>query len=478
MKIPLHSPARKRLTAGLALAATGLYLGLVSLAFVASFAGNRTGLTWLKIAVWLDPGNADYRNHLGRYYDLVARDPVTAIRHYKAAVQRNQHSARYWFDLASAYQVLGDTANQTAALERAIQADSKTPDVAWEAANLYLVQGEGEKALREFRVVMANDTSLASPAIQACWRMNPNVDTLLRDVVPPTAEAYIAFLTLLQNNVVLQLRKAASPGDDTDIAALTLQVANETDGTFKVWDALMQSHQPFDKRFAYDYIKFLVQRKKVDEAVLVWQQTASRFNLTAYLPSPENLVVNGTFTLDVLNNGFDWQYAKQPGVGLMLDPLDTTQPHDEPATPLGFFARLSHSVAGIFRKPPAPAPGVRGPRSLMINFDGPRISDAGFYQFVPVQPNTKYLFSSQFQNKGEQEGAGGPHLAITDMYSQAIYYESDELKDADSWKKVDGEFTTGPDCKLVVLHILRLPAGSPIRGKLWVDDFRIARKPS
>jgi hypothetical protein len=64
------------------------------------------------------------------------------------------------------------------------------------------------------------------------------------------------------------------------------------------------------------------------------------------------------------------------------------------------------------------------------------------------------------------------------MYSQAVYYESDELKDAGFWKSVTSEFTTGPDCKLVMLHIRRLPAGSPIRGKLWIDDFRITRKPS
>ena len=32
------------------------------------------------------------------------------------------------------------------------------------------------------------------------------------------------------------------------------------------------------------------------------------------------------------------------------------------------------------------------------------------------------------------------------------------------------------DPKLVVLHVRRLPEGSPIRGKLWVDDFRLAPK--
>jgi tetratricopeptide (TPR) repeat protein len=476
MKIPFQSPARKRLVAAVALALATLYLGLVSLEFIASFAGNRTGLTWLKSAAWLDPLNADYHDHLGRYYDLVARDPVSAIGQYEKAVHLNQHSASYWFDLASAYQVLGDTANQTTALERAILADSKTPDVAWEAANLYLVQGDSEKALREFRVVMANDTSLAAPAIQASWRMNPDVDILLRDVVPPTADAYIAFLTLLEGNVGLQLRKAASAPDDTDVGALALQIRNETESTFKIWDALMRSHQPFDKRFAYEYVRFLIQQKEVDQAVAVWQQMTSRFELSGYLPTLENQVVNSTFTLDVLNNPFDWQYERQPGVGLTLEPLET--PHQDEPAQIGFFAKLFNFVTRTFRSAPAPSPHVRGPRSLMITFDGPRISDAGFYQLVPVLPNTKYQFSARYQNKGEQEGAGGPHFTITDMYSQATYYESDELRDADSWKKVDGEFTTSPDCKLVVLHVRRLPANSPIRGKLWIDDFRIIRKPS
>ena len=47
--------------------------------------------------------------------------PAAAIRLIRAAVQLDPHSARYWFDLASAYQVLGDVSNQTEALEHAIK---------------------------------------------------------------------------------------------------------------------------------------------------------------------------------------------------------------------------------------------------------------------------------------------------------------------------------------------------------------------
>jgi hypothetical protein len=417
MKITF-TPARRRLITGVALVLAGIYTLLATRQVVVSWLGDRVELKSLQHAASLDPSNADFRNHLGRYYDLVVRDPATAIGYYRSAVQLNPHSARYWFDLASAYQILGDTPNQTQALEHAIDADSMTPDVAWEAANLYLVQGQNDKALREFRVVMANDSSLAGTSIQFCWRIQPDVDVLLRDVVPRDANAYVAFLELLESK-------------------------QETAATFKVWDVLIQSGQTFESRRVYDYFRYLIKHKEVDQATKVWQQSVSRFGLASYQPTVGNLVVNPTFSLDVLNGGFDWQYEKQSGVSLTYDDRD-------------FHA---------------------GRRSMLVTFDGPGISDAGFYQLIPVQPGTSYDFTAYYKN-GELEGAGGPHFTIQDMYSQQVYYDSDELKDGSFWKSVDGEFTTSSDCKLVVLHVRRLPAGSPIRGKLWIDDFHLSRKPS
>jgi hypothetical protein len=418
MKIPFQTPARRRSVAIVAVILSTLYVSMTGSEFLASVLGSRAQLGSLRRAAWFEPGDADYRDHLGRYYDLVARDPGTALGYYKAAIQLNPHESRYWFDLAGAYQVLGDTVDQTAALGNAIHADSMTPDVAWEAANLYLVQGESEKALREFKVVMANDPSLAATAVQSSWRIDPDVDSLLRDVIPHSTDAYVALLSLLETK-------------------------EETRGTFKVWDALMQTREPFELHHVFDYIDFLIHHKEVDEAVLVWQQAAERFGLTSYLPSSSNLVVNGSFSLDVLNGGFDWQYKKQDGVTLTLDPSDF------------------HS----------------GQRSMLISMDGPGINDAGIYEFIPVQPNTTYAFSGYYKI-GDLEGAGAPHLTVQDMYSLAVYYDSDEMKESGFWKSLDGEFTTSPDCKLVVLHVRRIPEGSPMKGKLWIDDFHLVRKPS
>ena len=401
---------------GAAVALCLVYVLLAGRLFVGSLFGERVEFASLQRAASLDPWDADYRNHLGRYYALVARDPGAAIEPYRAAVQLDPHSARYWFDLASAYQVLGDVSNQTLALEHAIQADPTTPDVAWEAANFFLVQGEDAKALREFRVVLQNEPTLADPAIQFCWRINPDVDVLLRDVVPPRPEAYLAFLSLL-------MRK------------------QETAGTAKVWAALAASPQTFELRYVNEYLQYLFNHQDVDQARLVWQQAAPRFGLSAYVPSGRNLIVNGDFSLDVLNGGFDWQYEKQQSVTLTLDPSDFHGGH----------------------------------RSLLVTFDGPGVTDAGIRQFIAVQPNTSYDFSAYYKN-GEIEGAGAPHFTIQDVYTKAVLYDSDELKEPGFWKSATGEFTTGADTKLVILHVRRLPEGSPIRGKLWVDDFRLTPK--
>jgi hypothetical protein len=265
-------------------------------------------------------------------------------------------------------------------------------------------------------VVLENEPSLAAPAIQFCWRINPDVDALLRDVVPPRSEAYIAFLNLLMSK-------------------------QETAATAKVWAALMATPHPFELYRVYGYIQYLFDHQDVEQARLVWQQAAPRFGLSAYMPTGRNLIVNGDFGLDVLNGGFDWQYEKQQSVTLTLDPSDFHGGH----------------------------------RSLLISFDGPGVNDAGIRQFIAVQPNTLYEFSAYYKN-GELEGAGGPHLTLQDAYTQAVLYDSDELKEAGFWKSATGEFTTSADCKLLVLHVRRLPRGSPIRGKLWIDDFHLAAK--
>src|SRR5208283_836076 len=303
------------------------------------------------------------------------------------------------------------------ALDHALQAEPTAPDVAWEAANFFLVDGETgdiDRALREFHVVIENDLTLVYPALRASWRVRPDTDALLRDVVPAHPDSLIAFLDLLMSK-------------------------QETEGAIKTWDRLAQSHEKFQSRYLYEFVHYLIGVHRPDAALSAWQQSAEVLGLSAYQPTEDNLVVNGDFSLDVLNGGFDWIYVNRTGVKPLLDPSDFHQGH----------------------------------RSLSLTFEGPGIDDAGISQLIPVRGATTYDFSVYYKS-ADFAGAGGPQIVLRDAYTRAPLFASDPLNDADFWKEVHSKVTTPKSTTLLLLAIERLPAGSPIRGKLWLDDFELS----
>ncbi|MGB8013860.1 MAG: hypothetical protein WCF68_19765 [Terriglobales bacterium] len=413
MALPLSNRQRWQFAAGVALLAF-LYLLLIGKEFAASVFAARPELPNLERAVRLSPGNADYRHRLGRYDSFVAADPQSAIESLRAAVALNPHDARYWFDLAAAYQVTGYISGQRTALEHALQAEPTAPDVAWEAGNFFLVDGDVDRALSEFHVVIENDLSLVDPALLACWRVRPDAGALLRDVVPARADSLISFLHLLMSK-------------------------QETEGSIKTWERLSQLHEKFENRYLYEYVTFLIGARRPDAAMSAWEQSADVLGLSAYVPTDDNLVVNGAFSLDILNGGFDWTYVNRTGVKPLLDPSDFREGH----------------------------------RSLSLTFEGPGINDAGIQQLIPVKGATTYDFSVYYKS-AEFEGAGGPQIVLRDAYTGMPLFASETLNDADFWKEVHSKVTTPDSTRLLLLAIERFPAGSPIRGKLWLDDFQLA----
>ena len=419
MQIPLRSAPAKIAVLLAALCLATVYAGSCALQFAASCYAQKPDLASLARAVRLQPGNSDYRYRLGRYLAMTQSPPEQIASAYRAAVFLNPHRARYWFDLAAAYEMLSDTQAQGDALEKAITADPRTPDVAWQAANFYLVQGETAKALREFRTVLENDSTLANAAVQRSWRASPDIDVILRDVMPPDPQAYYALLD-------------------------ALMVKKETAAAAKAWGQLAQLRKPVERRRVFEYMRYLIGQHEVAQARLVWDQAGILSGLSAYQPSPENLVINGDFSLPVLNGGFDWIYYRMQDVSLALDP---TQAHS-------------------------------GHRSLSITFNTRAIDDAGIRQLIPVTPGATYDFSANFKTEN-LEGAGGLRFVIQDVYKETIYFATDDMRDADFWKPVGGSFTVGPDAQLVVLRIQRDPQGAVIKGRIWIDGVRLAeRRPS
>src|SRR4029077_18016303 len=143
------------------------------------------------------PRNAEYQYRLGRYLSLVELSPSQAEAPFRAAVSLNPHQARYWMALAGAYQSLGDDQRQGTSLQRALAAEPTTPEVAWEAANFYIVRGDTAAALKNLRVVMANDPYLPESALPLCWHSQPDIYFLLRALVPLLTSVNSQFLEFL-----------------------------------------------------------------------------------------------------------------------------------------------------------------------------------------------------------------------------------------------------------------------------------------
>ena len=417
MATSLSERQRKQLFAGLALLAT-VYLLLAAKEFAASVLAARSELPKLQLAVRLSPGNADYRHRLGRYFAFLANDPQSAIQSFQSAVELNPYDAHYWFDLAAQYQIAGDFSGRRASIEHALQAEPTAPDVAWEAANFFLIDGDVDRALREFHVVIGNDNSLVDAALKACWRVRPDANALLQNVVPARTDSLLAFLSLLISK-------------------------QETPGAMQTWERLTDLHERFDTSRLFEYIRYLISVRRPDAAMSAWEQAAGSLGLSAYLPTDENLVVNGDFSLDILNGGFDWTYVNRIGVRPLLDSSDFRQGH----------------------------------RSLSLTFEGPGISDAGVQQLIPVRGATTYDFSAYYKS-ADFEGAGGPEIVLRDSYTGAPLYASDPLNGADFWKEVHSKITTPATTTLLTLAIERFPANSPIRGKLWLNDFQLSPEDS
>jgi len=414
MRIELRSRLRRFSFAAACFVVVALYLHFALRAYLACHLAGSLASPKVQRAIQLEPANAQYRELLGRNLALSGASLEEAISIYRTAVHLNPYEARYWLDLAGAYQVAGRISEQAESVEHAVEADPTTPHVAWEAANFFLVQGNQAKALRYFRVVLANDPGAVDSALQLCWRATGDANEILDQGLPPRPDLYLSFLRLLVSK-------------------------QEVGAAENVWSRLIGLQQTFPTKLAFPYFRLLIAKQEVPAAKTAWQQLAKADgSLQPYLPSRENLVINGGFEENLLNGGFDWWYQSNPHAALAID---TSEFHS-------------------------------GTRSISVTFDGPSVPEVGLIQFIPVRPNTTYEFSAQSRTE-DIESASGPRFAIADAYTSASYVLTDDTLNTSPWRLQQARFQTGPNTGLLWLKIVREPAAPLIRGKLWIDDVRL-----
>ena len=414
--MPFHDSAllRKFLFAIVCVGFVAIYCTRVLRVYLAQRSAESSAIIpGLEQAIRLAPDNAAFPHLLGLQLSVFDIDHDRALANLRKAVALNPYSGRYWLDLASAYQEGGNLQQENQAVQSALAAEPGNPEIAAEAAQYYLAEGDADHALPLVRQALNQNPQVAPTLLLTCWRATHDASLLLAKAVPPRPDLQVAFLRVLTE----QNQKAA---------------ANDA------WQQIVTARHSFPPELSLFYFDYLIKENDVTGFDRAWHELASLApSLRPYIPT-SNLIVNSSFEQPVLNYGFDWRH----------------QPADHIA--VGIDATVAHS----------------GARSLSLSYDGNPAYDAGWTQFVPVHPNAAYEFSAWIKSDNVTSSSG-PRLAIVDAYSGANLLLTDDVLDTHPWHEIGGRLQVPTGTELVAVKIIRAPANTRIRGRVWIDDLRL-----
>jgi hypothetical protein len=387
-------------------------------------AANQAGLgtrAGYQAAVNLEPANPENWYLLGRYwqYTLEDPDPTLAVSNFRRALALNPRYADAWLDLGTVYESEGDF---SAARDAYLQARSAYPisaTVAWRYGNFLLRQGEVPQAFAEIRRAVYADPKRTAEAFSRCWRVDPDVESILDNVIPPDRAAYL--------DVIRELA-----------------AADQLAATLTVWQRLVSLRPRMSPADVISFADFLIQKGHFDDAHRIWQDALLLSDVVTGDPSG-SVLWDGGFESNVLGGGFAWIFpAPSPGVQTALD------------------RRQKHT----------------GKQSLRLFFDGKHNTNyEGVCTNVQVQPETTYRFSAWVRTQA-LTGDEGIRFRLS-WFSDSRPSGSTDSQDSrgtQSWTRVEMPWTSGQGvrrARVCVLRYLSRGLDARIQGTAWIDDVSL-----
>jgi len=374
----------------------------------------------IQSAMRWDPANPEYYDTLGTLMHLYAdrgnADEIVQL--YRSATRLSPHDAHFWADLANGYDWAGSSDDALDAFRQARRLFPNSPDINWRLANLDVRAGKIPDALGTLRMVLLEDGTTARRVFTLATNATPDREAIL-DMLPPQSPIFFAYLNF-------RIEKG-------DIA-----------GAEQVWARVLQQKLPFDLREAFPYFDALIQYRELARLPETWAALAQRFPEQIQNLAPGlNFITNGGFEFDILNGGYDWRAIPTDGAVVSLDSANAFE----------------------------------GSRALRISFDGSRNVEYGHvFQYVPVQANTRYQFSSHVRANGITTDSG-PRLQVCDAYNVAqVFVSTENLLGTSDWTEQRAAFTTHSDTRLLLVRVVR-PASAKldnqIAGTVWMDAIRL-----
>ena len=374
----------------------------------------------IQTAMRWDRANPEYYDGLGNLMHLYANggDSDEIVQLYQSATRLSPHDARYWADLGAGYDWAGRSDDALDAFQHARKLFPNSPEVNWRLANFYVRAGNIPEALDTLRIVLLGDSTAGRRVFTLATNATSDREAIL-EMLPPQAPVFFDYLNF-------RIEKG-------DVA-----------GAEEVWTRILQLNLPFDLRNSFPYFDALIQHREPRQLTETWSTLAQRFPAQIHpRVSGSDLVTNGGFEFDILNGGFDWRVTPTEGAVVSLDSV------------------------GAFE----------GARALRITFDGSRNIDYGqVFQYVPVEANTRYRFSSHLRVQGITTDSG-PRLQVCDAYNMGhLFAATGNLVGTSGWSEQHAEFTTSADTRLLLVRVVRPVSNkldNRIAGAVWIDDVHL-----
>jgi len=376
----------------------------------------------IQAAIKWDGDNPQYYDALGTltHFYGSTNDLDASVAFYENAVRLSPYNAHFWSDLGASYDWAGRTNDASRAFERAIQLFPGSPEINWRFANFALRFHRIPDGLRSLRIVLAGSTPAHRDVFLLATRATRDNGAILEDMLPRQASTFFDYLNF-------------------QIETGNMVAAEQ------VWSRMLQFNLPFDLRGAFPYLDALIRHQDVGHLAAAWSDLNERFpaQIRPRKNAP-NLITNGEFRFDILNGGLDWRVIPTEDAVVSVDTQDSL---------------------------------VRS-RALRIEFNGKHNLDyEHVFQYVVVQPNTRYRFSGSLR-ANEITTDSGPRFQIFDAFDMGnLFLSTENVVGTTGWSPQQIVFKTRADTHLLIVRIAR-PASSKldsqIRGVVWIDQVSLA----
>ena len=406
---------------------------LAAILLMAGGLAYQSGKAWLatqwnesdKPARWfaaarLEPGNAQYWEHLGLYsrWNLERRNLPTAIRDLQRATELDPRNARLWMELAAADEEEGSPSAAIRDYKVAQRDFPVSPVVAWRYGSFLLRQRNLLNGFAELRRAMANDPSLETSAISECWGVDPDAFAIAERVLPRRSDYYIRAINYFVSR-------------------------KQTDAALAIWRRLLTLHQRVAIHDAAGLVDDLIGENRVKEAAGVWKEVLQHSGMQDEAGAGGSLLFNGGFERDFVNGGFDWR--ELPVRGASYD----------------FDGRTVHS----------------GRRSLRITFDGSaNVNFQSIYEYAPVAPRRRYRFLAYVRTARISTDSGIRFEIFDPRHPKEVQELTPSVVGTNAWTPVRADVETGPDTQLLEVLLRRAPSAkfdNKLRGVAWIDDVSL-----